>query len=252
MHKTLAFLCAAAALAASASPVRSDLGGEALDVEAAWILTAEDYIQDGLIRQLDSIETLGYGIEEHETGTYLYNLATGVRSGVRIGTNASWDGEWITMTSSLSNDVFSDNTTAIANAYQNGSWTLEFCGILSSAVGCYDNSSNNYGWRLGGIAYHSNISSFGVYGGGVMKYIPYEFYGPAHFSLVRDGTTCYFYVNGILWTSFSATVDGVAPNLRRFYIYAGTVMGSYRFYNTALSAIEIFFNHMVDYRRFGL
>lgn len=255
MRKKLLTLIGIAAIAAEGlpSPVRSGLGTVPFEDDETWIPSASDYITDGLIRQLDSMETIGYGIEEHSGGTYLYNLATSVRSGIKIDANATWDGNWIVMTSSLSNNVFADTSLAdLTYAFQNDSWTLEFCGILSSAVGCFDNSENKYGWGLCGIANHKNIGSLGIYGGGVRVLVPWEFDSPSHFSLVRDGEKCYFYVNGILYTSFTATVNGVIPNLRKFYIYAGTVMGSYRFYDSALSSDEIFFNHIIDARRFGL
>ena len=98
----------------------SPSGGIALGkmgVGARMLLSARDYIMGGLIRQMDAIETTGYGQRVYADGTRMVNLASGVASYVTIGEYLSKSGVMMLVVKSRSNRVFNDTTSDVASAF---------------------------------------------------------------------------------------------------------------------------------------
>ena len=72
------------------------------------------------------------------------------------------------------------------------------------------------------------------------------------YTLVRDGSVCTVYMDGVSIGTIEAELSGTVPNLLGFYLYKDQKMGEYRFYSRALTAAEIAHNYAIDKVRFGL
>lgn len=214
-------------------------------------LSAKDYIQDGLIRMLDSIETTGFGEMNYDDGTVVKNLATGVDSGVVIGTNVIKNETTFGVVNHLSNTVFKDGITDISSAFSNNSFTLEFYGLIpNNMVGVFSSGADGYSYRLLSIN-HRSSNTVRFYCGDSYADVAVDMTALHTFSLVRNGSECIAYVDGNAVATFQASVS-VVPNLLGFYLYLNQAFGSYRFFSRALNDTEVFSNASIDKARFGL
>ena len=238
--------------------------------------TARDYVQDGLYRQVDSIENLGYG-QHTDTPTAWRDLiqnddwniyGASYRDGMFIKDDASTLPVQVAL------------SQAEVDAFRLSGGTIEFVVVPTSAMASSVCDFSTVGWG-GSLSLIRN--EYGKIGLGYANTlydgctIPDFSFGktnpPTLFSIVTDGTQTKIYVNGaeVLSTS-SKTASDIAYYYNSWNATIG-ILGSgrsqpahpewsfpcvgmgvkeYRLYERPVPAAEIAYNYTVDRERFNL
>lgn len=287
--KLITLLGLAAAVGASASPVRSDVGGDGSAYIGDAEVTAADYIQDGLIACWDGIENMGYGEHDPTATKWIdlvgeYNLDLPTR-------DHTWEADCIRCDSTK--PMYAERSQAFFDATKDG-YTVEAvmnvpilpnttggssCNVIgwgggySRIFGTYE--TTNYGGRI--LLFSTWSNSYGGVGITRPQGSTYSLDGDvdklfekkAYFALVGDvlnqQTTRYdnarirswpdAAVLGIDNTKYKwVAINGNGQNHDGYGAGIGNGVKFYcvRIYGRPLTELEIEYNHMVDRIRFGV
>ena len=215
--------------------------------------TARDYVQDGLVFQLDGIENAGYGVHDSNP-SYWLDLVDGFHL---LPNSASK----MPKCNVDSFGPFRDESgvdIGYFNSKTRPQLVEEMVGSAVGAIECVwkdENITYNNGRLLdifGNNYIQFNIDNFLGMSWGVSNYSKGLTIHDQSLSLCSDGFTINRYSRGYLKSSSTEPIASTTTSLFRFGYYVQAKLCSIRIYNKSLTADQVSVNYAIDKARFGL
>lgn len=239
--------------AACCAPVNSMLGADGTNLEEEWMPTAADYVQDGLVVALDSLENSGFGKYNQDAIEWV-NLGFGGSLFNATISSGGFSDIGFVGTSTLTKPSCSGITVSIVIAQLPNTSSYQYNNALDAmdSTGGYQlyqhplNGVHRFRWR---IARNSTGALWQPFFISVDDGVPFSYSFRA--SSIGNKAT---YVNGKFHQQGSGSQGGYADGERQTMSLGHPNQSILRLaiYNRPLSDDEIAYNYLIDKMRFGL
>ena len=237
------------------NPVKSNIGARSIDYIDGEdrVISAADYVQDGLVAMWDGIENAGWGVHD-DTATKLFELVSGQTDyGVASTFTANTDNMEVSV-ENASVSTHSHFGAAVANAISSGYVYIEAIVFVDSLGGqIYGNKiqivDGTFGWQ-----YRTGVGGLSMFSSGWVSARDISTINADKVRLAIDldsiNSTITYHVGTQSSAAKSIKISSL-PSIASIR-HVGTKIFNIRSYNRPLTDEEINYNYSIDKIRFNL